>query len=154
MPRGQEEDEEGQKEQQRNKELVKQGFDRWAKGQGSFYDLLAAGAEWTITGTTPVSKTYTSRRQFLDEVIQPLSARLSEQIVPSVRALCADGDTVVALWDGTSVATDGKPYNNTYSWHLTMKDGLIVKAVAFFDGILLADLWRRVSIESFQKGEG
>jgi ketosteroid isomerase-like protein len=131
--------------EERNKGIIQQAFDRWAKGRSSFYDLLAEDAQWTITGTSPVSKTYTSRKQFLDEVIQPLSARLSKQITPSVRALYADGDTVVALWDGTSVARDGRPYNNAYSWYLTMKDDRIVKAVAFFDGILLADLWERIA---------
>jgi ketosteroid isomerase-like protein len=131
--------------EKRNKEIIQQGFDRWAKGRSSFYDLLAEDAHWTITGTSPVSKTYTSRKQFIDEVIQPLSARLSRQIVPSVRALYADGDTVIALWEGKSVARDGRPYDNTYSWHLTMKDDHIVEAVAFFDGILLADLWARIA---------
>jgi uncharacterized protein len=132
--------------QERNKRLIQEGFDRWANNQGSFYDLLSDAAEWTITGTSPVSKTYTSRKQFLDEVIAPLSARLSRQIIPKVRALYADGDTVVALWDGTSVAKDGRSYNNTYSWFMTMKNDRIVKAVAFFDTIGLANLWERVPI--------
>jgi uncharacterized protein len=79
-------------------------------------------------------------------VIAPLSARLSRQIIPKVRALYADGDTVVALWDGTSVAKDGRSYNNTYSWFMTMKNDRIVKAVAFFDTIGLANLWERVPI--------
>jgi ketosteroid isomerase-like protein len=89
---------------------------------------------------------YTSRKQFLDEAITPLSARLSKQITPKVRALYADGDTVIALWDGTAVAKDGKPYNNTYSWYMTMKNGRIVKAVAFFDTLELADIWQRIPI--------
>jgi hypothetical protein len=86
--------------QQQNKKLIQEGFDRWTNGQGSFFDLLSDDVEWTITGTSPTSKTYTSRKQFLDEVIAPLSTRLSKQITPKVRALYADGDTVVALWDG------------------------------------------------------
>jgi len=108
--------------------------------------LLSDGIEWTITGTSPISKTYTSRKQFLDEVVAPLSARLSKQITPQVRALYADGDTVIALWDGTAVAKDGKPYNNTYSWYMTLKNDRIVKAIAFFDTLELADIWERIPI--------
>jgi uncharacterized protein len=96
--------------------------------------------------TCPISKTYTSRKQFLDEATAPLSARLSKQITPKVRALYADGDTVIALWDGTAVAKDGKPYNNTYSWYMTMKNDRIVKAIAFFDTLELEDIWKRISI--------
>jgi ketosteroid isomerase-like protein len=135
-----------QQQQQQNKRLIQEGFDRWASNQGSFFDLLSDDIEWTITGTSPVSKTYTSRKQFLDEVIAPLSARLSKQITPKVRALYADGDTVIALWDGTAVAKDGKPYNNTYSWYMTLKNDRIVKAIAFFDTLELADIWERIPI--------
>jgi uncharacterized protein len=133
-------------QQQQNKKLIQEGFDRWASNQGSFFDLLSDDIEWTITRTSPISKTYTSRKQFLDEVIAPLSARLSKQITPKVRALYADGDTVIALWDGTAVAKDGKPYNNTYSWHMTLKNDRIVKAIAFFDTLELADIWERIPI--------
>jgi uncharacterized protein len=135
-----------QQQQQQNKRLIQEGFDRWASNQGSFFDLLSDDIEWTITGTSPVSKTYTSRKQFLDEVIAPLSARLSKQITPKVRALYADGDTVIALWDGTAVAKDGKPYNNTYSWYMTLKNDRIVRAIAFFDTLELADIWERIPI--------
>jgi uncharacterized protein len=135
-----------QQQQQQNKKLIQEGFDRWASNQGSFFDLLSDDIEWTITGTSPISRTYTSRKQFLDEVIAPLSARLSKQITPKVRALYADGDTVIALWDGTAVAKDGKPYNNTYSWYMTLKNDRIVKAIAFFDTLELADIWERIPI--------
>ena len=134
-------------QQQQNKKLIQEGFDRWASNQGSFFDLLSDDIEWTITRTSPISKTYTSRKQLLDEVIAPLSARLSKQITPKVRALYADGDTVIALWDGTAVAKDGKPYNNnTYSWYMTLKDDRIVKAIAFFDTLELANIWERIPI--------
>jgi uncharacterized protein len=133
-------------QQQQNKKLIQEGFDRWASNQGSFFDLLSDDIEWTITGTSPISKTYTSRKQFLDEAIAPLSARLSKQITPKVRALYADGDTVIALWDGTAIAKDGKPYNNTYSWYMTIKNDRIVKAIAFFDTLELADIWERIPI--------
>jgi uncharacterized protein len=136
----------GMSQQEQNKKLIQEGFDRWASNQGSFFDLLSDDIEWTITGTCPISKTYTSRKQFLDEAIAPLSARLSKQITPKVRALYADGDTVIALWDGTAVAKDGKPYNNTYSWYMTMKNDRIVKAIAFFDTLELEDIWKRISI--------
>jgi ketosteroid isomerase-like protein len=133
-------------QQEQNKKLIQEGFDRWASNQGSFFDLLSDDIEWTIIGTCPISKTYTSRKQFLDEAIAPLSARLSKQITPKVRELYADGDTVIALWDGTAVAKDGKPYNNTYSWYMTMKNDRIVKAIAFFDTLELEDIWKRISI--------
>jgi ketosteroid isomerase-like protein len=131
---------------QQNRKLIEDGFERWANNKGLFFDLLDENVEWIITGNGPLSKTYTSRKQFLQEAIAPISARLSKQITPKIRSIYSDGDTVIVIWDGTSTAKDGKPYNNTYAWVMTIKNGHIIKAIAFFDTIALADLWKRIPI--------
>lgn len=128
----------------RNKQAIQAGFEAWRNGTGSVFDLLAADAKWTIVGNAPVSRTYTSRQEFLDVVITPFNARLSSRLVPSVRGIYADGDMVVALFDGEATASDGKPYKNTYSWYMKMREGKIVEVVAFFDTIHFTDFWTRV----------
>jgi uncharacterized protein len=80
-------------------------------------------------------------------VITPFNARLSSRLVPTVRGIYADGDMVVVLFDGAGTARDGKPYKNTYTWYLQMKDGQIVNVIAFFDTIEFTDFWTRVSPE-------
>jgi hypothetical protein len=70
-----------------NKRLIQQGYDNWANGIGSFFDLLAEDVLWTITGSTPLSKTYTSKKQFMNEVIIPLDKRLSKRIIPNLTGL-------------------------------------------------------------------
>ncbi|MCL4244078.1 MAG: hypothetical protein KJ002_02960, partial [Candidatus Dadabacteria bacterium] len=44
--------------EEKNKEIVSKGFADWANGTGSFFDLLDENVEWTITGSSPISKTY------------------------------------------------------------------------------------------------
>jgi ketosteroid isomerase-like protein len=127
-----------------NKALVATAFDAWATGTGGVFDLLADDAVWTIVGNSPVSRTF-SRQEFLDTVIGPFNARLATPLVPTVHALYADGDTVIAYFSGSGTARDGKPYNNTYTWYLTMDGGRVVKAIAFFDTIEFTDFWNRVS---------
>lgn len=128
-----------------NKAAVQAGFDAWRNGTGSPFDLLAADARWTIVGNAPVSRTYTSRQEFLDIVIKPFNARLSRRLMPSVRSIYTDGDMVIALFDAEAVARDGKPYRNTYTWYMRMRDGKIVDVVAFFDTIEFTDFWRRIT---------
>jgi uncharacterized protein len=128
----------------RNKEIVQAGFDAWRNGTGSVFDLLAPDTKWTIVGNSPVSRTYTSRQEFMDVVIRPFNARLSSRLVPTVRAIYADGDTVIALFDAEGTARDGKPYKNTYSWYMRMRGGAIVEVVAFFDTIEFTDFWKRI----------
>jgi ketosteroid isomerase-like protein len=129
----------------RNLELVQAGFERWKEGTGSVYDLLAPTAQWTIVGNSVVSKVYRSKQEFLDEVIRPFNARMSSPLVPAVRGLYADGDIVIALFDASGTARDGKPYTNTYSWYLRMRDGQIVEATAFFDSVEFNDFWTRIT---------
>jgi uncharacterized protein len=128
-----------------NKELVQTGFDKWKNGTGSVFEILAPDAKWTIVGNSPMSRTYQSRQEFLDQVINPFNARLSSRLVPTVRGIYADGDMVVVLFDGVGTARDGKPYTNTYSWYLQMEKGQIVNVVAFFDTIEFTDFWTRLS---------
>ena len=89
-------------------------------------------------------KTYNSRDEFLDTVIKPFNAWLTKPLIPTVRNLHSDGDTVIALFDGEATALDDKPYRNTYAWFMEMRDGKIVKATAFFDSIAFDEFWKRV----------
>jgi ketosteroid isomerase-like protein len=130
--------------QARNKQAVAAAFEAWRNGTGSVFDLLTPDASWTIVGNSPVSRTFTNRQHFLDNVIGPFNARLSTPLVPTVRGIFADGDMVIALFDGEATARDGRPYRNTYTWYMQMREGRIVDVVAFFDTIEFTDLWKRL----------
>jgi ketosteroid isomerase-like protein len=126
-----------------NKEAVRAGFDRWRSHTGSPFELLASDAVWTIVGSSPFSRTYT-RQEFLDQVIGPFNARLSTPLVPTVHGIYADGDMVIILFDASATAKDDLPYHNTYTWYFQMKEGKVLKAIAFFDTREFDDFWKRV----------
>jgi uncharacterized protein len=127
--------------------VIEDAFDRWTSGEGDVFDLLDDDVCWTITGTSAFAGTYNGRREFLDRTIGPLEARLADPIRPTVQSIVADGDRVVVLWHGHAVATDGESYDNSYSWHLRLKDGKIVEVTAFLDGATLDRLLERVAPE-------
>jgi ketosteroid isomerase-like protein len=129
----------------RNRGAVEASFTAWRDGTGSPFDLLAADARWTIVGRSQVSGTYSSRAEFLDQVIGPFNARMRQGLRPTVRNLYADGDTVIVLFDASGIARDGEVYANTYAWFLEMREGQVASAHAFFDSVAFNDLWRRVS---------
>lgn len=130
--------------QESNKALVRESFERWAHGTGSPFELLLADVEWTIAGSSPLSKTYHDVSSFMDEVIHPFNARMRTPLVPSVRGIYADGDVVITLFDAAATAADGLPYRNTYTWYFFMRDGKVTKAIAFFDTREFDDFWQRV----------
>jgi ketosteroid isomerase-like protein len=131
----------------RNKETIRASFQAWRDGTGRVFDLLAPDAKWTVVGNTPVSRTYNSRQEFLHAVIDPFNARLSSRLIPTVRGIYADGDMVIAFFDGNGTARDGKPYRNTYTWYMRMRDGKIQEVIGLFDTIAYTDFWTRVTPE-------
>jgi hypothetical protein len=132
-------------EAETNRATIAKAMDAWAAGTGGPYDLLAADAVWTISGNSLASKTYPSKEAFMREVIRPFNARMSARLIPSVHKIYADGDTVVAHFDAQGMARDGQPYVNSYAWILTLEDGRIVRATAFFDAHAFDDFWTRVT---------
>jgi ketosteroid isomerase-like protein len=129
----------------RNLATVQAGFDAWRDGTGSPYDALADDATWEITGTSLAARTYVGKEDFLANVIRPFNARMSGRLIPTIRNIYADGDTVIVFFDAEGTARDGIPYRNTYSWFLQLRDDKIVRASAFFDSIAFDDFWRRVA---------
>lgn len=69
---------------------------------------------------------------------------IQQKIFPTVRSLYAEGGVVIALIDGKATANDGKPYNMSYTWFMTMKEGRIIQVDAFLDGIQFADIMKRL----------
>ncbi len=126
-----------------NKKLIQDVFDAWAGGDGmAFFNTLAEDVQWTVIGTSPVSRTYTSRQAFVDGAAKPLTAKLAGPIQPTVVNIIAEGDNVVLQWEGKATTKAGKPYNNSYCWVMRIADGKVREGTAYIDTDLVADLWR------------
>ncbi|KIC92625.1 nuclear transport factor 2 family protein [Flavihumibacter solisilvae] len=132
------------KEEASNKEIISRAFQAWYDGNGNFFDLLAEDMHWEITGSSPYSKVYRSKQEFLDKVIIPLNNKLKVKIKPTVRNIFVDKDMVIALWDGEAIALDNRPYRSSYSWYMKMRNGKIMDVVAFLDGIEFTDIMKRI----------
>ena len=49
-----------------NKALVQASFNRWKNGTGGPFELLATDVEWTIVDSSPLAKTYHSKKEFIE----------------------------------------------------------------------------------------
>ena len=70
---------------------------------------------------------------------------MSTPLVPTIRAIYADGDTVIILFGAAATTRDGKSYHNTYTRYFQTRDAQVVKAIAFFDTRDFDEFWNRVS---------
>ena len=126
-----------------NKKLVQDAFAAWARGDGTaFFNLLADDVRWTVIGSSPVSRTYTSKLGFLEGAAKPLSAKLAGPIQPTVKNIIAEGDNIVLQWEGKATTKSGKPYNNSYCWVMKIDNGMVKEGTAYIDTELVSALWK------------
>ena len=134
-------------ETESNRESIRRAFQAWQDGTGAIADIFDPDLVWRIEGHSLASREYTSSQDFIDEVLAPFGARFAagEPFRPSdVRAIHADDDTVIVVWDGHGVANDGQPYENSYARIMRLRDGKVVDGTAFYDSISFNDLWTRI----------
>jgi len=125
-----------------NKKLIQDAFAGWARGDANaFFNLLAEDVRWTVIGTTPVSRTYASRAEFVEGATKPLMEKLAGPIVPTVRDVIAEGDKVVLQWEGQSSGKNGTIYHQTYCWVMRIADGKVREGTAYLDTELISQLW-------------
>lgn len=130
---------------ERNRRIVDGAFARWAAGGSGFFDeILHPDAVWTIKGSGPSAGVHHGRRDFLERAVRPFAARMKQPVRPVRRTVWAEGDTVIAQWDGEGVAGDGKPYSNSYVWILRMRDGRADAVSAYLDLPAYDDVLRRI----------
>jgi uncharacterized protein len=125
------------------KEFVARLFDRWEQGdmQG-FFNALAQNVRWTVSGSTPISGTYTSKTEYLEKVYRPLLARLTGPTRCRVRKIIAEADTVVVQWHGESPTRSGRPYVQEYCWVIRVEEETIKEVEGYYDTVAVAELFR------------
>ena len=130
-----------------NKQLVADAFGRWEKGEGTPFEVVAEDMRWTITGTSKLAGTWTSKAAFASEVLDPIMSRLEGNTIhPTVQSVVAEGDTVAVHWKGHATAIDGVPYDNEYCWVMRVDGDQVVEVVAWFDSHTLDELVDRVPL--------
>lgn len=125
-----------------NKKLIERTFADWKNGKGSIFDLLDERVTWIVAGSSPVSGTYQNKQELM-ELLEQINNKLAGPVKPELKSAIAQDDVVVAIWQGDARRLDGKVYSNTYSWHMTMREGKIIRVTAFLDTYLLTELMKQ-----------
>lgn len=131
-----------------NRQLITAAFEAWRDDGVPVGTLFDPELVWLTEGTCVMAREYTSAQDFLENQLVPFQKRFPPEapLRPvAIRGVYADGETVVVLWDARGVATDGVPYENSYAWLLTLREGRIVRGIGFFDAYRFDDLWNRVT---------
>jgi len=121
-----------------NEKLVVDAFAAWQAGDGqAVFRLMSDDLEWRIIGTTDISGTYASRKEFLDMVNAKLTPRFAGQLLPTVERIFAEGKTVVAQFTSVAPTHSGPDYKQTYCWIMEVEEGEIRSGTAYLDTALI-----------------
>lgn len=124
-----------------NRQAIRSAFESWEQGDmRPFFALVSADVLWTVIGSTPISGTYQGKSAFLEGAAGNLTARFAGPLTAKIIDVRADGDKVFLQWEGRARTTDGRPYEQTYCWVLTMSDGQVVEALAYLDTELVSSI--------------
>jgi ketosteroid isomerase-like protein len=124
--------------------IVKQVFEEWMNGTDNIGTIFAPQMTWEVYGRSATSGRYESAADFATRVLVPLNKRFkkSDPMRPTkIRAIYADGPTVVVIWDGGGTTVSGTAYENTYAWIFTFDKDKVVEASAFYDAIAFDEMW-------------
>ena len=122
-----------------NKQLMQQVFAELAKGNGKpFVDAMADDFRWTITGTTPWSKTYDGKQTVLNDLMQPLFSQFADRYTNTAQRFIAEDDYVVVECRGRVTTKAGKPYNNAYCYVCRVAGGKMRELTEYLDTELVA----------------
>ncbi|MGD9600469.1 MAG: nuclear transport factor 2 family protein [Gammaproteobacteria bacterium] len=117
-----------------HKEIIRTNFAELAKGNGEpLVNSLADDVEWTIIGTTVLSRTFVGKPAVLEFLGKFTEALVDGHIHIRVDNLLADGDYVVAQGRGEAMTKRGVPYNNTYCWVYRFANGRISQITEYLD---------------------
>lgn len=119
-------------------EIVSVQFDKWKKGEASFFELLADDVVWIVSGRSPVSGTYHGKIYFLERAVNPIIGKLKTPLKPELISLTSDSSFVWLHFRATATTITDRVYENTYVWKLQLKDGKITSGIAFLDTYKLA----------------
>lgn len=117
-----------------NKNTLINMFAELAKGNGeALLDALHDNIQWTIIGTTSLSKTYDGKQEVIDGLLGPFGEAIDGHIHITQDNFIADGDYVALQGRGEARTKSGVDYNNTYCWVYKFDNGKIVSIVEYLD---------------------
>ncbi len=117
-----------------NKTLIRGMYSALAAGEPEgFLSALDEGLQWTIIGTTPLSKTFDGKKQLVEELLEPFMKDLegAAEIVPE--NFIAEGDFVAMQSTGKARTKAGVDYNNTYCHVFRIRDGKVLEVTEYLD---------------------
>lgn len=99
--------------------------------------LLSDQMSWTLTGTTPLSGTYTPLKSVQEDFLGPFMEMVEDgHIEMDLQETVADGDRVIALLKGKAKGKYGD-YNNTYCHVFRVSNGKIQDVTEFCDTAMI-----------------
>jgi uncharacterized protein len=117
-----------------NQQVIERAFAAYADGNATpFLNCLADDIAWTITGSTPFSRTYAGKKAVEDQLRAPFTSRLATPLRLVAQRILSDGDHVIVECRGHAQTRTGGTYDNSYCMIFRFANGLIRELTEYMD---------------------
>ncbi|HTV92381.1 MAG TPA: nuclear transport factor 2 family protein [Verrucomicrobiae bacterium] len=121
-----------------NKRIMQSVFEALEAGDGKpFVDSMSDDISWTISGTTPWSRTYSGKAVVQRELLRPVFAQFADLFTNRATRFIAEDDYVVVESRGRATTKSGNTYNNTYCYVCRFASGRMVEVTEYLDTALV-----------------
>jgi ketosteroid isomerase-like protein len=105
---------------------------------GDYMPLLGALSEnltWTVTGSSPISRVYQGKDDYVRNCYGALNQRLTTWPSARVKQLIVDDDRAVVFFQGVGgLGRNGIDYSMEYCWAIHVAEDKIDEVIGFYDG--------------------
>jgi uncharacterized protein len=125
---------------QANKSMMKEVFAAVARGDRTAYvNAMHEDLVMHVMGSSSWAITVHGKKRVLEEYFGYVQSRLRARNPTKPVRFIADDDWVIVEAKGDMVATDGRPYQNTYCLHYRIAGGKIAEMKEYMDTALCED---------------
>jgi ketosteroid isomerase-like protein len=98
-------------------------------------DALSESLTWTVTGSSPISRVYEGKDDYVRNCYGALDQRLATWPDARVERLIVDGDRAVVFFRGVGgLDKNGIDYSMEYCWAIHVAEDKIDEVIGFYDG--------------------
>ncbi len=109
---------------------------------GPFFEHVADGVDWTVTGTHPLSGHYSSKRAFKEAALGKLGQALMKGAQLRVTAVIVVANTALVKLVSQVTARNGVCFNHPHCWMVRFDGDSIVKVRTDLDSAMVTELFR------------
>ncbi len=119
---------------EQTRDLLDDIFQRWnaSADMSVWLDALSDNSKWTVTGSAQTAGVYTSKKDYVDNVLNKLNQWVVKPPVPNLQKLVVENNWATAWLAADAESLDGKKLTIDYCWIVRIEKNKVIEVIGFY----------------------